>query len=252
MPMSIVGLATAWCASCQLADRAPTVTVAPPKEASATVTEGCVRFALRVSGGVATVDTLNNTPNCPIENPRLIPDSAAIYEAATGTLRVPVRLKNVSATTIGAPVRVRYNADSAQYVNAQCHVISGKPNVLAVNYDSANAGGRIGVWRFDQALAPAGSPQVLAPGQLSQRKWLEFNGDWPQTVRIRLPIGATVIQNTVPAVAPDTIPAALISSLPILTDSLGSKCGVSSLSCSSAKPHPNLNDKHRLTRSAEL
>lgn len=219
--MWLVGALTASCLGCEAAERGPTVVVAPPSEVSQVISEGCVRFALTVANGVATVQSLANTPNCPTESLELIGDGSPVYDAVAGTIRVPLKLKNVSSSSIGAPVRVRYNADSAQFLNEQGQVISGTPNVLATNYDSANTGGRNGIWRWDQTLAPSGNTQVLAPNAISERKWLEFHGDWLNTVRIRLPMAGTVVQNVVPAVAPDTIPATLIASLPILTDSAG-------------------------------
>ncbi|MBK6487011.1 MAG: S8/S53 family peptidase [Gemmatimonadetes bacterium] len=115
-------------------------------------------------------------------------------------------MKNLGTVAMVAPARIRFNADSSQFLNGQGQVIAGTPNILAVNYDTANASGRSGQWRFDTLLAASGSVQVLAPNGTTRRRWLEFTGtSWSQTVRIKLPTVGTQV-GSVPAVAPDTLP----------------------------------------------
>jgi subtilisin family serine protease len=185
------------------------------------VEDGCTRFALRVVNGVASVEALYNTNGCQSDALQLEADSAPVFNATTGVLRVPVVLRNLGATPVVAPARIRFNADSAQFLDAQGQVIAGSPNILATNYDTANANGRTGQWRYDAALAATGQPQVLMPNAVSQRRWLEFSGsDWSQRVRIKLPTMATVAP-TVPAVAPDSTPKGWISAASIVTPSAG-------------------------------
>ena len=209
MLLGLWGVATTWCAGCQLGETLPPRPVVPPREAlvNQQASDGCTRFALKVVNGVARVEALYNTNGCHTDELQLLADSAPTYTAATGTLRVPIVLKNVGGVAVMAPARIRFNADSSQFLNAQGQVIAGTPNILATNYDTANAGGRNGQWRYDTVLAVSGQPQLLLPGASSRRKWLEFTGsDWTQAVRIKVPTVATQVGGVVPAVPPDSTP----------------------------------------------
>ena len=210
MLLGLWGVATTWCAGCQLGETLPPRPVVPPREAlvNQQASDGCTRFALKVVNGVARVEALYNTNGCHTDELQLLADSAPTYTAATGTLRVPIVLKNVGGVAVMAPARIRFNADSSQFLNAQGQVIAGTPNILATNYDTANAGGRNGQWRYDTVLAVSGQPQLLLPGASSRRKWLEFTGsDWTQAVRIKVPTVATQVGGVVPAVPPDAEPS---------------------------------------------
>lgn len=222
MLAGFLGSVGAICGSCTVADTLP---VSPgalaPEVFTVQSTDGCTRFALRVDDGIARVEELTNTTGCSSDGLQLLADSQPIFDAGTGVLRVPVRLRNNGSSSIVAPVRVRFVADSAQFVNAQGQVIAGTPNIVAINYDSAHANGRNGIWRFDTLLAPSGQPQVLPANATTARKWLEFSGtSWSQRIRIKLPMGAKLQTHVVPAVPPDTVPAGLYSPVNIVDDSL--------------------------------
>jgi Subtilase family len=200
-----VGLA---CLACE-AD-APVATqpgrLQPPVLVNQQVSDGCTRFALRVVNGAPVVEALYNTTGCPTDQLKLETDSAPVYDAATGRLRVPLVIRNTGSVAVVAPARIRFVADSAQFLNGQGQVIPGLPDIVAVNYDTANANGRAGQWRYDTLLAASGAPQVLAPGAVSRRRWLEFSGtSWNQIVRIKLPTVGTVV-GSVPMIPPDSTP----------------------------------------------
>ena len=223
MLAGMTGLVSMLCSGCAIDDRGPTrpSRLTPDVVVNQQVNDGCTRFALKVVNGVASVEALYNTSRCATDQLQLLADSAPTFNAATGTLRVPVVMKNLGTVAVVAPARIRFNADSSQFLNAQGQVVGGTPDIVAANYDTANANGRSGQWRYDQALAVSGQPQVLAPNAVSQRRWLEFTGTtWSQTIRIKLPTVATQV-GSVPAVAPDSVPTALIASLPTLVDSAG-------------------------------
>ena len=223
MLLGLWGVATTWCAGCQLGETLPPRPVVPPREAlvNQQASDGCTRFALKVVNGVARVEALYNTNGCHTDELQLLADSAPTYTAATGTLRVPIVLKNVGGVAVMAPARIRFNADSSQFLNAQGQVIAGTPNILATNYDTANAGGRNGQWRYDTVLAVSGQPQLLLPGASSRRKWLEFTGsDWTQAVRIKVPTVATQVGGVVPAYPPDSTPVGLFADSNVVTDSV--------------------------------
>ncbi|MCC6772531.1 MAG: S8 family serine peptidase [Gemmatimonadaceae bacterium] len=222
MLLGLWGTTALWCLGCQLADGAPTRVLVPPPEplVNQQLTDGCTRFALKVVNGVAQVEALYNTNGCQTDQLQLLADSAPTFDVAAGTLRVPIVLKNVGSVAVMAPARIRFNADSSQFLNAQGQVMPGTPNILATNYDTASANGRSGQWRYDTLLAPSGQGQVLAPGATSRRRWLEFAGsDWSQIVRIKVPTMATQVGG-VPALAPDSFPA-LLGSLTRLADASG-------------------------------
>lgn len=177
------------------------------------VQDGCARFALKVVNGVATVEALYNTNGCQTDALKLEADSSPVFDSTTGVLRVPVVMRNLGTSPVVAPARIRFNADSSQFINAQGQVIAGTPNIVATNYDTANVSGRSGQWRYDTLLASSGQAQLLMPNAVSRRRWLEFSGsDWSQRVRIKLPTVATVAP-TVPAIAPDSVPAGTLQAM---------------------------------------
>lgn len=218
----MLGSVATFCASCAVAD---TLAVVPaeraPEVTLAQFTDGWTRFALRVDDGVARLEELTTT-GCISDGLQLLADSQPIYDAATGVLRVPVTLRNNGPASIVAPVRLRFVADSAQFVNAQGQVIAGTPNIEAINYDSVHANGRNGIWRFDTLLAASGQPQVRAANATTRRKWLEFSGTtWSQRIRIKLPMGAAVQSSAVPPIPPDSIPAFVSDSANLVRPSPG-------------------------------
>ncbi len=201
--------AAALCLGCAADEigAARTQLLRPEVTISQQLADGCSRFALRVVNGTAQVEALYNTNGCQTDNLRLELDSAAVYDAVTGTLRVPLVIRNLGTVPVVAPARVRFVADSTQFLNGQGQVLPGTPNIVAINYDTVNANGRVGQWRYDAHLAAAGQPQVLPPNGVSGRRWIEFAGsDLTSLVRIKLPTIGTVAP-AVPAVAPDSIPA---------------------------------------------
>ena len=165
MLAGMTGLVSMLCSGCAVEDRGPTrpSRLTPDVVVNQQVNDGCTRFALKVVNGVASVEALYNTSRCATDQLQLLADSAPTFNAATGTLRVPVVMKNLGTVTVVAPARIRFNADSSQFLNAQGQVIAGTPDIVAANYDTANVNGRSGQWRYDQALAVSGQPQVLAP-----------------------------------------------------------------------------------------
>ncbi|MGH7709936.1 MAG: hypothetical protein ACREOG_01555, partial [Gemmatimonadaceae bacterium] len=188
--------------------------------------DGCARLHIRVGpGSAATVTAVDEGSACRADELEVRVDSAPVFDAASGVLRIPIVIRNLGTIAMGMPARLTFIADSANLFDQDGNLLPGKPDIVARNADSANATGRIGVWRYDAYLAPNAQPQVLAPGATSQRRWLEFHDtDWRNAIRISLT--ATAQQpsaNVVPAVAPDTVPRGLIDSLPIVTDARGKR-----------------------------
>ncbi len=223
MLAGLAGMVATMCGGCAIDQHGPTMPSRSTPEVlvNQQVSDGCTRFALKVVSGVATVEALHNTNGCQTDQLQLLADSAPTFDAATGKLRVPIVMKNVGTVAVVAPARIRFVADSSQFLNAQGQVIPGTPDILATNYDTATVNGRTGQWRYDQSLAPSGQPQVLAPNATSQRRWLEFTGaTWSQTIRIKLPTMATAV-GVVPAVAPDSVPRALVNPSRVYTPPSG-------------------------------
>ncbi|MGH7709951.1 MAG: S8 family peptidase [Gemmatimonadaceae bacterium] len=140
-------------------------------------------------------------------------DSAPVFDGATGVLRLPVVIRNLGTVALGTPARITFIADSANLFDQNGNLLPGKPDITAPNADSANATGRIGVWRYDGYLAPNGGP--LAAGATSQRRWLEFRStDWHNAIRISLSASAVEPNpNIVAEFPPDSVPKALMDSL---------------------------------------
>ena len=224
--LGLIGVLGAACASCALDDvvTAKQRLLMPEALVSQQATDGCTRFALKVVNGTATVEPLYNSTGCKSDSLRLETDTAAVYDASTATLRVPLVIRNLGGTAIVAPTRVRFLADSAHFLDNRGNVMAGTPNIVATNYDSASANGRSGLWRYDTLLAPAGQVQTLPPNGVSRRKWLEFSGsDLNRAIRIKLPAISTLAPAVpaVLAVAPDTLPAGLSDNKNVAYDSSG-------------------------------
>lgn len=215
--LGLIGVLGAVCASCALEDvvAAQQRLLMPEVLVSQQATDGCTRFALKVVNGTATVEPLYNSTGCKSDSLRLETDTSAVYDASTATLRVPLVVWNLGGTAVVAPARVRFLADSAQFLDSLGNVMAGTPNIVATNYDSASANGRIGLWRYDTLLAPAGQVQVLPPNGVSRRQWLAFSGSaLNQRVRITLPAMATLaLPGFVPATAPDSVPLTILQAL---------------------------------------
>lgn len=178
------------------------------------VSDGCARFDVTFAPGFyPIVDSLYNTAGCATNQLKIVLDAAASYDPPTNTLRLPFVLVNTGTVPVIPAVRVRYDADSVM-------AVTGAPpgwtnNILGYLPDSSGSAGRIAFWRYDTYLAASGQTQVLMPGGRSQRRWLELRGtSWVTRTRIRL--ATTGDQSAVPAVAPDTVPRALVNSLPVL------------------------------------
>lgn len=219
MALGLVMAFGAWCGGCQLDAHAPTRPILPPPAAHTNqqASEGCTRFALRVRDGIAQVEFLYNTTRCMTGQLQLLSDTAPVYDASNGTLRVPIVIKNVGTTAFVAPTRIFFNADSSQFLGPEGQILPGKPDIVAANFDTTMASGRAGWWRYDTLLSAGAPPQILAPGASTRRKWLMFAGtSWTQLVRLKLPTMAT-LADSVPAIAPDSIPVTLLATLPNLT-----------------------------------
>lgn len=203
------GVLGAGCLACRTDAATPTQPgrLQPSAHVNQQVSDGCTRFALRVVNGVPLVESLYNTAGCASDHLKLETDSTPVFDATTGRLRVPIVIRNTGTVAVIAPARIRFVADSARFLDGQGQVVPGLPDILAVNYDTANTTGRTGQWRYDTLLAASGAPQVLAPGAVTRRRWLEFAGtSWGQIVRIKLPTAGMVV-GSVPPTPPDSTPS---------------------------------------------
>jgi len=207
------------CIGCGLEDQ-PTAVPSTRIAAQVTVTpaagDGCARLHVKVGpGSTATLTTIDNTSSCRSDELEVRVDSALVFNATTGVLRLPIVIRNLGTIPMGAPARLTFIADSAQLFDNDGNLIPGKPDIVVHNADSANASGRIGAWRYDTYLAPNGQQQVLGTGATSQRRWLELRAtDWKNSVKISLSASAVEpSSNVVPALPPQNIPKALMDSL---------------------------------------
>ncbi len=169
--------------------------------------EGCARFQVRFQqGNTPVIEETYNSSGCPAQELKLFSDTAATFDAATGALRIAIRVKNEGTTTVIPRLRLRFHADSAQRFNANGQPLGGVSDILGYQPDSTSLAGRIAFWFYDTYMAPAGQPQVLPPGATSQRRWVEFRGTtWSPHVRLKLVVAGQEV-GTVPAVPPDTLP----------------------------------------------
>ncbi len=207
------------CIHCTSPEQATTVAksgLEPRRSVVLAVGDGCARLHIKVGpGSSATVTAVDQGSACRADELEVRADSAPVFDAATGVLRLAIVLKNLGTIAMGAPARLTFIADSANLFDQNGNLLPGKPDITAQNADSANASGRIGVWRWDAYLAPNGQSQVLAAGATSQRRWLEFRSpNWNNAIRISLSASAVEPSpNVVPALPPQNIPKALMDSL---------------------------------------
>ncbi|MFN8571375.1 MAG: hypothetical protein U0132_04910 [Gemmatimonadaceae bacterium] len=192
------------------------------------IPDGCARFQIHANPGqTVTIDSIYGTQYCQTDELKLIQDSAAVFDAVTGNLRVPIVVKNVGTRAVRGLLKLRYDADSVRLFDTNGNPVAGPTTIVGLG-DSTLNNGRVAYWAYNQLLAPAGQLQVLFSGQTSGRRWLELQGtDWNRTVKIIL--FTTARYDSVPAVAPDTVPDdffddshyvhdAAISTLPFLRD----------------------------------
>lgn len=169
------------------------------------IPDGCARFQIHANPAqTVTIDSIYGTQYCQTDELKLIQDSAAVFDAVTGKLRVPLVVKNVGTQAVRGLLKVRYDADSVQLFDANGNPVAGPTNILGLG-DSTLNNGRVAYWGYLPILQPAGQLQVLFAGQTSRRRWLELQGtDWNRTVKIKL--FTTARYDTVPAVAPTSMP----------------------------------------------
>lgn len=204
------------CASPEQATTVPKGGLEPRRAIALAAGDGCARLHIKVGpGSTATVTAVDQGSACRADELEVRADSEPVFDAATGVLRLAIVLKNLGTIAMGAPARLTFIADSANLFDQNGNLLPGKPDIAAYNADSANASGRIGVWRYDAYLAPNGQSQVLAAGATSQRRWLEFRSpNWNNAIRISLSASAVEPSPTVvPALPPQNIPKALMDSL---------------------------------------
>ncbi|MFN8575090.1 MAG: hypothetical protein U0132_23760, partial [Gemmatimonadaceae bacterium] len=151
------------------------------------IPDGCARFQIHANPGqTVTIDSIYGTQFCQTDELKLIQDSASVFDAATGRLRVPIVVKNVGTRAVRGLLKLRYDADSVQLFDTNGNPVPGPTTIVGLG-DSTLNNGRVAYWAYNQLLAPAGEQQVLFAGQTSGRRWLELQGfDWNRTVRIKL------------------------------------------------------------------
>jgi len=195
----------AFVASCAPDDSVRPKYLPPQVQVEVAVPDGCARFQVAANPGqAAVVDTVYNTGACALDQLKIMQDSAATFDATTGTLRVAVVIKNIGTQTVRVPTRLRFNADSTRMLDANNETVPGPSDILGYLADSVSTTGRIFYWRFDTLLA-TGAFQVLAPNATSKRRWIEFRGtDWDKKVRLKL-FTAGRYGTPVPATPPDTM-----------------------------------------------
>ncbi|MGQ0766571.1 MAG: S8 family peptidase [Gemmatimonadota bacterium] len=199
----------ALCLSCTEQERAIGPRLGVPEPTVTTYTDGCARFQIRFDDGVAQViNTMPSSGSCTHGELRLTTDTAAVFDAASGRLRIGVVLQNQGTKPIVAPVRLRFDADSVVLLNANQTPFGVPSNLLSIDADSLNATGRRATWFMDLHLASSGQPQVLLPGASSIRRWIEFGGTtWAPRVRIKIQLFGAELSQLVPAVPPDSTPS---------------------------------------------
>ncbi|MBL8960141.1 MAG: S8 family serine peptidase [Gemmatimonadetes bacterium] len=221
--LQVLGMVVALCAGCGDPQEPRGLRIAIPDPiVDLGVSDGCARFQVRFdAGGAPIVEPIFNSASCALNQIRLLSDTAATFDAATGALRVAIVMENLGTAAIVPRVQLRFNADSVTRLDANGNPVGGANDILGYQPDSASATGRIAFWRFDGYLAPAGQPQVLMPGARTQRRWVEFRGTtWSHRTRLKL-FATGQEQELVPAQAPDSIPHSLLNR--IITPSSGLK-----------------------------
>lgn len=186
--------------------------------------DGCARFQVRGNMGSAPqIEGLYNTGACPGGALKLLSDTTPIFSSATGALRIALRVKNEGTTTVIPRLRLRFFEDSIRLYSATGQPLGWSTDIFAYQPDSSAADQHLAFWFFDTYMAPSGQPQVLPPGATSQRRWIELRGtNWSPQVRLKLAMEGQEA-GAVSAVAPDTVPTALLNSLPLLTPSPGTQ-----------------------------
>ncbi len=204
--ITLLGLTGTLCLSCM--DQGPVQPRGRPVDVQVeqAIPDGCARFQIHANPGqTVTIDSIYGTQYCQTDELKLIQDSAAVFDAATGKLRVPIVVKNVGTRAVRGLLKLRYDADSVQLFDTNGNPVAGPTTIVGLG-DSTLNNGRVAYWAYNQLLAPAGQFQVLFSGQTSGRRWLELQGtDWNRTVKIKL--FTTARYDVVPPVAPDTIPS---------------------------------------------
>lgn len=175
------------------------------------IPDGCARFQIQANPGQnAAIDTIYGTQFCQTNELKLIQDSAAVFDAATGTLRVPIVVRNVGTRAVKGLLKIRYDADSVQLFDTSGNPVAGTTTIVGLG-DSTLNNGRIAYWAYNQLLAPAGQAQVLFAGQTTGRRWLELRGtDWHRVVKIKLFTTARY-PDALPAAPPDSVPQWIIA-----------------------------------------
>lgn len=201
----------ALCASCLDAPQQATAPrlVVPQPAVDQQISEGCARFEVRFdAGGQPIVEPIYNTSYCQTNELKLSSDTAAVFSATTGALRVAIVMQNTGTTAVIPRVKLRFTADT------------GTSDLVGYQPDSSGASGRIAFWWYDQRLAASGQPQVLMPGAKTQRRWIEFRGtSWSAQVRLKL-FATGAESSPVPLIPPDSLPAGLYDSVNLLVDTI--------------------------------
>jgi hypothetical protein len=185
-------------------------------EAAPASEQGCARFTVRLHGRDSiTVDsvTAGNTQLCGVIRPVLA--GKPVYDRARRVIQLPVALENGGQRQLRDPARLYGREDSV--------AITAPPGLVGNEYagyvDFASSGSSIAaastsfsgalVWRFDTLLAATGAePQRLAAGARSRVRWVELTV-LPGVLEFGVTFWAQARRagSSVPAVAPDTIPA---------------------------------------------
>ena len=212
------------CASCMDAPQQPAAPRlgVPQPTVDQQVSDGCARFQVHFdAGGQPIVEPIYNTSFCQTNELKLLSDTAATFNAATGALRVAVVMENTGTAAVIPRVKLRFNADSVVRMDASGNVVTGVSGIVGYQPDSSGASGRIAFWWYDQLLAATGQPQVLMPGTRTKRRWIEFRGTgW--TAQVRLKLFATGQETgVVPASAPDSLPRTLLVPSRLFTPPFG-------------------------------
>lgn len=133
--------------------------------------QGCATFEVRLTGGNGIVVTSMSTPSCGPIIPVL--DSAASYDPATRTIRLPVAISNTWTREVVAPARVYAWNDSITITApsgltddaAGTHLRLANPDSIIDAGESSFADGRL--WGTTACSPPRGlhKPSAREPGR---------------------------------------------------------------------------------------
>lgn len=185
-----LGLATSLCMGCSDPEQPPLHgrlgTLAP--NVTLQTSEGCARFQVRfVAGSPPTIEETYGSQACSNTTLKLFSDTVATFDAATGSLRIAIRIKYQGTAAVIPRVELFFNADSTKRFNANGSTVPGTSDIVGYQPDSSGNAGRRAYWWYDAYLAPSGQPPVVAPGDTSERRWIEFRGTtWTAHVRLKL------------------------------------------------------------------